>query len=96
MCREENPLRDRLIGRAMFLEDMAEVKTPELLRAAADRIRHLEFTETQQRERFEEEVWSAHKWLDDRGIPRADVGGEVFSLVGRMMRLMEDRNGARA
>jgi hypothetical protein len=43
--------------------------------------------ETQLRERFEEEVWCAHKWLDDCGIPRADVGGEVFSLVGRMMRL---------
>src|SRR5690348_11323898 len=25
--------------------------------------------ETRQRERFEEEVWSAHKWLDDQNIP---------------------------
>ena len=47
------------------------------------------FTETQKREQFEEEVDCAHKWLDDRGIPRADAGGEVFSLVGRMMRLAE-------
>jgi hypothetical protein len=45
--------------------------------------------ETQKREQFEEEVWCAHKWLDDRGIPRSDVGGEVFSLVGRMMRLTQ-------
>jgi hypothetical protein len=43
--------------------------------------------ETQRRERFEEEVESAHKWLDDRAIPRVNTGGEVFSLVGRMMRL---------
>lgn len=45
--------------------------------------------ETGRREQFEEEVWCAHKWLDDRGIPRSDIGGEVFSLVGRMMRLAE-------
>ena len=45
--------------------------------------------ETQMREQFEEESWCAHKWLDDRGVPRSDVGGEVFSLVGRMMRLTE-------
>lgn len=45
--------------------------------------------ESQRREQFEEEVWCAHKWLDDMGIPRADVGGEVFSLVGRMTRLRD-------
>lgn len=44
---------------------------------------------TQKRERFEEEVWCAHRWLDERGMPRSDVGGEVFSLVGRMMRLVQ-------
>jgi hypothetical protein len=43
--------------------------------------------ETQRRERFEEEVWCAHKWLDEQNIPRTAVGGEVFSLVGRMMQL---------
>ena len=35
--------------------------------------------------RLEEEMKCAHKWLDGRGIPRADdVSGEMFSLVGRM------------
>ena len=47
------------------------------------------FREQQQRERFEEEVECSHKWLDDRAVPRADAGGDVFSLVGRMTRLTE-------
>jgi hypothetical protein len=45
------------------------------------------FREQEKRIQFEEEVECAHMWLDDQGIPRVDVGGEVFSLVGRMMLL---------
>jgi hypothetical protein len=44
-------------------------------------------TETQRRERFEEEVECTHKWLDEHGAPRIDGTGEVFSLIGRIMRL---------
>ncbi len=47
------------------------------------------FMEQQLRERFEEEVECAHRWLDGRSVPRSDIGGEVFSLVGRMMRLTQ-------
>ena len=43
--------------------------------------------ETQRREQFEEEVECTHKWLDEQGAPRVDGTGEVFSLVGRIMRL---------
>lgn len=88
------PVSDEDVERAV-----AEARRvrPAIARKQADRISSLEeenrrmrdeiWTETQRRERFEEDVWCAHKWLDDRGIPRTDVGGEVFSLVGRMMRL---------
>lgn len=61
--------------------------------AAAEYEKRL-FIQEQRREQFEEEVWCAHKWLDDRGVPRADVGGEVFSLVGRMTRLIESKSNA--
>jgi len=43
----------------------------------------------QKREQFEEEVWCAHKFLDDNVVPRIDADGRVFSLVGRMLRLVE-------
>lgn len=88
------PISDEDVARA--IEEAMRVR-PAIARKQADRISSLEeenrrmrdemWTETQRRERFEEDVWCAHKWLDDRGIPRTDVGGEVFSLVGRMMRL---------
>lgn len=44
------------------------------------------FSETEQRERFEEEVWCTHKWLDEQGAPR-EFGGGKLSLIGRIMRL---------
>jgi hypothetical protein len=30
-----------------------------------------------------------HEWLDEQGVPRADTEGEVYSLVGRVMRYKE-------
>jgi hypothetical protein len=49
-------------------------------------------TETQRRERCEEEVECTHKWLDEQGAPRAD--GEALSLIGRIMRLPSAQRGS--
>lgn len=35
-------------------------------------------------EHMAEEAECAHMYLDDLNVPRADAGGKVFSLVGRI------------
>ena len=40
---------------------------------------------------LEEDIWCVHKWLDDRGAPRKAPDGQVYSIVGRITKLMEKR-----
>ncbi len=57
-----------------------------------DRIRalELELSETGQTGHQAVEAWCLHKVLDNRGVPRANAFGTVYSLVGRFMQTIEN------